>query len=174
VVADALRLPFAAQSFDVLMASHMLYEFTDVAAPIAELARVLRPGGQLLATTYSDLTRVPLIEFHRLALSALGIARPPEPRSSFSLENGELALQRWFSFVEVHVLQDTSLLTDSGAIVATYLKSGRYNEVVSDQSIDLGRRSQLAEEFQRVAEATIEREGRFESQTNWVAFIARR
>jgi ubiquinone/menaquinone biosynthesis C-methylase UbiE len=67
VVADARRLPFAPQSFDIVMANHMLYEFTDVAVPIAELARVLRPGAQLLATTYSDLTRVPLIEFHRLA-----------------------------------------------------------------------------------------------------------
>jgi SAM-dependent methyltransferase len=174
VVADARRLPFAPRSFDIVMANHMLYEFTDVAVPIAELARVLRPGAQLLATTYSDLTRVPLIEFHRLALAALGIARPPEPRSSFSLENGEPALRRWFSSVDVNLLDERSVLTDASAIVAIYLKSGRYNDVVSDQSIDPERRSQLAEAFQRVAEATIENEGQIESRTIWAAFIAYR
>jgi hypothetical protein len=43
---------------------------------------------------------------------------------------------------------------------------------VSDQSIDPERRSQLAEAFQRVAEATIENEGQIESRTIWAAFIA--
>lgn len=174
IVADARRLPFVAESFDLVMANHMLYEFTDVDAPIVELARVLRSGGELLATTYCDRDRIPLIEFHRLALSALRITRPPEARSTFSLENGEAALRRWFSSVEVHVLQDSYFISDSGAIVASYLKTGRYNEIVTDNSIEPERRSHLADQFEQIAEETIQKEGGIVSQTNWVAFISRR
>jgi ubiquinone/menaquinone biosynthesis C-methylase UbiE len=48
---DAQHLPFADASFDVAVANHMLYHVPDPAAAVAELARVLRPDGVLLAAT---------------------------------------------------------------------------------------------------------------------------
>jgi SAM-dependent methyltransferase len=49
--ADAAALPFDDGSFDTVVAMHMLYHVTDPAAGIAEMARVLRPGGVLAVTT---------------------------------------------------------------------------------------------------------------------------
>ncbi|HEY4200638.1 MAG TPA: class I SAM-dependent methyltransferase [Devosiaceae bacterium] len=49
--ADAGRLPFADASFDVVVAMHMLYHVADPAAGIAEMFRVLKPGGTLAVTT---------------------------------------------------------------------------------------------------------------------------
>jgi SAM-dependent methyltransferase len=46
VVADATRLPFADASFDRVIASEVLEHLRDDEAAIAELARVLRPGGR--------------------------------------------------------------------------------------------------------------------------------
>ena len=45
--ADAMRLPFAAGTFDVVTANDSMEHFADPASALAELARVLRPGGRL-------------------------------------------------------------------------------------------------------------------------------
>jgi len=49
--ADVAALPFADDSFDVVIAMHMLYHVTDQAKAVAELHRVLKPGGTLAVTT---------------------------------------------------------------------------------------------------------------------------
>jgi SAM-dependent methyltransferase len=49
--ADAVALPFDDDTFDVLVAMHMLYHVADPAAGIAEMFRVLKPGGFLAITT---------------------------------------------------------------------------------------------------------------------------
>jgi SAM-dependent methyltransferase len=48
--ADALHLPFAGGSFDLVAALDALEHFEDDAAALRELHRVCRPGGTLLAT----------------------------------------------------------------------------------------------------------------------------
>ncbi|MCI0579032.1 MAG: methyltransferase domain-containing protein [Chloroflexi bacterium] len=45
---DAFRLPFAARCFDGLISSFLLIELADPAAAMAEMGRVLKPGGRLL------------------------------------------------------------------------------------------------------------------------------
>jgi demethylmenaquinone methyltransferase/2-methoxy-6-polyprenyl-1,4-benzoquinol methylase len=42
------RLPYADESFDVVASAHVLEHLPDPAPAIAEMARVLRPGGKLL------------------------------------------------------------------------------------------------------------------------------
>jgi SAM-dependent methyltransferase len=50
-VADIADLPFPAESFDAVMAMHMFYHVPDPARGMAEVARVLKPGGQAIVTT---------------------------------------------------------------------------------------------------------------------------
>jgi demethylmenaquinone methyltransferase/2-methoxy-6-polyprenyl-1,4-benzoquinol methylase len=47
VEADGSRLPFGAASFDGLVCGYALRNFTDLAATLAEAARVVRPGGRI-------------------------------------------------------------------------------------------------------------------------------
>ena len=49
--ADATALPFEDSSFDAVVAMHMLYHVASPAAGIAEMYRVLKPGGFLAVTT---------------------------------------------------------------------------------------------------------------------------
>lgn len=48
VAADALRLPFAPESFDVISVGYGVRNFEDLDAGLRELLRVLRPGGRLV------------------------------------------------------------------------------------------------------------------------------
>ena len=47
-VADARRLPFADASFDVVLSAHMLEHLADPGLALAEMRRVLRPGGRIV------------------------------------------------------------------------------------------------------------------------------
>ncbi len=49
IVGDVQDLPFPDESFDCAVAAWMLYHVPDVELGIAQLARVLRPGGRLVA-----------------------------------------------------------------------------------------------------------------------------
>ncbi|MGN6487663.1 MAG: class I SAM-dependent methyltransferase [Devosia sp.] len=49
--ADVIALPFPDASFDTIVAMHMLYHVGDQAKAVAELHRVLKPGGTLAVTT---------------------------------------------------------------------------------------------------------------------------
>lgn len=52
--ASAESLPFADDSFDVVVAAWMLYHVSDLHAALGEVRRVLRPGGTFAAATNGD------------------------------------------------------------------------------------------------------------------------
>ena len=75
-VADATALPFGDDSFDSVVSCLMLHHVVDWESAIAEIARVLRPGG--VFTGY-DLTRTPLATaVHRLDRSPFRLLDPGE------------------------------------------------------------------------------------------------
>jgi demethylmenaquinone methyltransferase/2-methoxy-6-polyprenyl-1,4-benzoquinol methylase len=59
VAADALRLPFADGAFDAATVSFGLRNFSDTAAALREMARVVRPGGRLVICEVSTPTFKP-------------------------------------------------------------------------------------------------------------------
>ncbi len=90
-VGDVQELPFADAEFDCAIAAWMLYHVPDVPQALAELARVLEPGGRLVAVTnYLDH----LQEAREL------IGAPSRTFSAFSGENAEELLREAFSDVE--------------------------------------------------------------------------
>lgn len=51
---NAMALPFADSSFDLVTARHMLYHVPDMSKAIREAKRVLKPGGRFMAVTNDD------------------------------------------------------------------------------------------------------------------------
>jgi len=90
-VCDVQRLAFGDGSFDCAIAAWMLYHVQDVDLAVAELARVLKPGGRLVAVTNGAGH---LRELRELARHDWWAARP------FSRENGAEILGSRFSAVE--------------------------------------------------------------------------
>jgi len=99
-VADVLELPFADESFDAVIANHMLFHVEDRPRALAEISRVLRPGGRFRATAIGlDHLR----EIRELA--------PPPPdsqwaktRERFTIERVDEELAPFFTDVEIELV----------------------------------------------------------------------
>lgn len=91
-VGDVQALPFGDEEFDVAIAAWMLYHVADLDLGLAELARVLKPGGRLVAVTNAVDH---LQELWDLAERATSIRR-----FTFRADNGEEALLRHFTHLE--------------------------------------------------------------------------
>ena len=89
---DVQELEFADEEFDCAVAAWMLYHVPDVERALAELARVLVPGGRLVAVTNAPDHLRELREL--LGLRRRSAAYP------FSGANGEELLLRHFARVE--------------------------------------------------------------------------
>ena len=111
-VADAQRLPFGGGSFDVVAAMWMLYHVPDLDAALAEVRRVLRPGGLFVAVTNGDAHTADL----RRAAGGEALV------SGFSRENGEAALLRHFGSVEREDIATRAEFPDHAA-AAAYLRT---------------------------------------------------
>jgi SAM-dependent methyltransferase len=108
-VGDVQELPFAAGSFDTVVAAWMLYHVPDLDRALAEIARVLRPGGAFIAVTNS-VTH--LAEFREL------VAYPPGSEEGFNRENGADLLRTRFGTVAQHDLELTVTVHDRAKLVA--------------------------------------------------------
>ena len=64
--ADALDLPHSDESFDAVTVAFGVRNLADLPRGIAELARVLRPGGRLVILEITQPQRPPLSVFHAL------------------------------------------------------------------------------------------------------------
>ena len=113
-VADATDLPFEDDSFDLVAAMWMLYHVPDLGLALAEVRRVLRPGGRFLAVTNGDE--------HVAALRRDGGGGPVV--TQFSTQNGEEALRRHFAHVSREDLATRAVFPDHAAALA-YLHSSQ-------------------------------------------------
>jgi SAM-dependent methyltransferase len=105
-VGDVENVPFEAGSFDCAVAAWMLYHVRDVDRGIAELARVLRPAGRLVAATNGS-NNLPELwgQFGEHA------AR----QHAFSAEDGEDKLRKHFAHVERREANGTITFPDWNA-----------------------------------------------------------
>lgn len=112
VVADAASIPVEDDAADVVVAAWMLYHVPDLDAALAEVRRVLRPGGSFVAVTNGDRHLARLLE------DAGGDILVTQ----FSSENGEEALRRYFARVAATHIATTAYFTDHTDAVA-YLET---------------------------------------------------
>lgn len=63
--ADALALPYATSEFDAATVGFGARNFADLDRGLAEMARVVRPGGRIVVLEITQPTREPLAAFYR-------------------------------------------------------------------------------------------------------------
>ena len=121
VRADVHDLEFADDAFDVVVANHMLYHLEDLDRGLAELRRVLRPGGTLLAATNGPDHMQELWQLIGRCLPALQLDHPPD--LSFRLDNGADLLAPHFDRVERRDRSSDLWVTEAKPLVAYMLST---------------------------------------------------
>ncbi len=114
---DTQSLPFPDGEFDVVLANHMLYHVPDLDKGLAEIHRVLKPTGCIIAATNSQYN---LPEFEQLIrrtyhlLGAVGPDTEPMKQTSyqFQLEDGPTKLARHFFAVARYDLPGAFIFPD--------------------------------------------------------------
>jgi SAM-dependent methyltransferase len=131
--ADIHELPFEDESFDGVIANHMLYHVADRPRAFAEIARVLRPAGLFYASTNG--------RDHLKEIKELYVHQEPW---GFRMEEAGDELRTAFADVELDVYPDSLEVTEVQPVVAFV------------HSMDSG-----VEGFEEVIRARIEAEGSF-------------
>lgn len=139
---DAQSIPFEDETFDAVIANHMLYHVPDRAKAIAEIKRVLKPGGHFIATTVGDSHLKEITDWFRQIHKG-------EIWDSFSnlftLENGLDQVKPFFPNVKVSRYEDNLHVTELEPLIA-YFRSGiRAGELSDDEFAKL--RSDLEKEL---------------------------
>ena len=110
-VVDAQAVPFDDNSFDLVIANHMLYHVPDIDKAIAEVRRVLKPGGTFFAATNGKDHMLELDKFiFDLAAEHLpDVTLELMSGLSFRLDNGAEAIQKHFDKVKMIEVPNNAL-----------------------------------------------------------------
>jgi ubiquinone/menaquinone biosynthesis C-methylase UbiE len=120
-VIDAQSIPYPEATFDGVVANHMLYHVPDRAKGIAEIHRVLKPGGLLFAATNG---RGNMAEIKDLLDNARR-AKFDLLANRFRLEDGKRELREVFPRVTVHCYRDALHVSDAGPVIDYINSTGR-------------------------------------------------
>lgn len=125
VNADVQAIPFPTNSFDIVIANHMLYHVPSLALGVRELARVTRPGGRVYAATNGrnhmrDLQKL-VSEFDA---SESGLVIPDQFAHAFGLENAPEILGQVWARVEVRQYDDALWVTEAQPLTDYVLSMG--------------------------------------------------
>ncbi|RPJ48759.1 MAG: class I SAM-dependent methyltransferase [Chloroflexi bacterium] len=144
-VIDAQSIPYETGRFDVVIANHMLYHVPDRPRALAEIHRVLKPGGRFYATTIGERHMHEMLELpHRFdpgnVVDHLGVT------GEFSLESGEPQLRTFFASVRLCRYPDSLHITESAPLVDYIFSTFEFNKPAEQRAAF---ETFVAEEMQR-------------------------
>lgn len=130
---DVSPFPYADNSFDIVMANHVMFYCEDINQTLGEIKRVLKEDGVFLCSTYGAKHMIEISQLvqefdNRIVLSAEKLYE------RFGLENGAEMLQPYFQEVQCKEYED-SLEVTSGEHLAEYIISchGNQNQYLLDR-----------------------------------------
>lgn len=156
---DAQSIPFADETFDAVIANHMLYHVPDKAKALAEIKRVLKIGGHFFATTVGDNHLKEITNwFRQIHKSEVWDSFA----NLFTLENGLAQLQPFFPNVTLSRYEDNLHVTELEPLVAYFHSGIRAGELSEGEIVKL--RSDLEKELREKGKIFIHKDsGLFEA-----------
>lgn len=135
-VFNAQKIPFADNTFDLVIANHMLFYCDDIPKALQEVQRVLKPGATFTCSTYSqkhmhEITDLVQNYNANIVLSSTKLYK------RFGLDNGRQILKPYFKDISCHKYQDAIELSDSMPIISYILSChGNQNSILLDHYQD--------------------------------------
>lgn len=105
LVADCQSIPCKDNSFDLVLAHHVLFYPKDLQAALSEICRVLKPGGTLCCATYGRNHMREIEELVREFDEEITLSRI-RLYENFGLENGRELLEEYFTEISLHEYPD--------------------------------------------------------------------
>ncbi len=132
-VMDAQKIEEPDNSFNVVIANHVLFYCDDLSRALSEIMRVLKPNGRFICSTYSSSHMKEIRELvqsydDRIALSVDNLYE------KFGKENGKEILSEYFSDIEWKQFEDNLTATRPEPLIA-YIMSchGNQNRFIVDK-----------------------------------------
>lgn len=161
---NAENIPYKDESFDVVIARHMLYFVPNIEKAISEIKRVLIKGGLFYATTNSRESMAELNELVKNFDCSLGLHNNGMC-DRFDLERGQTLLKKYFDEVNVDILEG-KIVVDSAEYVVSYKAS-----TIKGSLILVGEKKQ---EFTKYVENYINEKGNMSITTKACIFKAKK
>ena len=130
---DCQNIPFSSETFDMIIADHVLFYCRDLDKALQEIKRVLKPEGVFFCSAYGarhmeELSRLVQDFDSRIILSA------DKLYEKFGKENGPSILGPYFSKIEWHSYEDSLLVTQAEPLIAYILSChGNQNQYILDR-----------------------------------------
>ena len=106
---DTQSIPFVDETFDAVIANHMLYHVPDRAKAFAEIKRVLKPDGYFFAATNGENHMREMMDwFGRIQINHVW----GKPSAGFMLEYGAEQLDQFFRSVTLSRYEDSLQVTE--------------------------------------------------------------
>jgi ubiquinone/menaquinone biosynthesis C-methylase UbiE len=116
---DAQSIPYPDETFDIVIANHMLYHVPGRPKALAEIRRVLKIGGHFIATTVGDGH---LAEINKWLKQVSPDTDFAPFANTFTLDNGLEQLTPFFSQIEIKRYDDDLCVTEIEPLMA-YISS---------------------------------------------------
>lgn len=142
VCQDASYPAFARDSFDFIIANHMLYHLPRPEDAIARMATLLHPQGQLMAATNGPHHMLELDELLH-EFDPAYVAQSARMSSLFDLSNGAPRIARHFSHLQTRIYPCDLRVRD-----AELLTNYAFSEPAVQQTIPASRKGELLAFFQ--------------------------
>lgn len=129
---DCQAVPFEDNTFDLVVANHVLFYCRDVEKACREIYRVLKPGGRVIAATYGkhhmeEINRLVLGFDERIVLSSQCLYE------RFGKENGGSILEKMFKEVYWEEYEDSLCVNEPEPLISYILSChGNQNEYIID------------------------------------------
>lgn len=130
---DCAAIPFPDQSFDLVIANHVLFYCGDLPKVCREVRRVLAPGGRFVCSAYGrdhmkEISELVTQFDSHIVLSAEKLY------DHFGLENGQAVLKSCFSSVDCLLYEDSITLNRAEPLIEYILSChGNQNQILLDR-----------------------------------------
>lgn len=133
---DCHTIPYTDNSFDLVIANHVLFYCNDLNIVLEEVRRVLKPDGHFVCSTYGashmqEITHLVQDFNPQITLSADHLYE------RFGLENGASLLAPYFSSIDMKCYEDGLFVTESEPLIEYILSChGNQNQYILDRYKD--------------------------------------
>ncbi len=133
---DCHEIPYEDESFDYVIANHVLFYCEDLNKVFTEICRVLKPSGKLICSSYGSKHMKEITDLVQGFNSSISLSAN-KLYERFGLDNGKELLEEYFDDVELRMYED-SLFVDVPEPIIEYILSchGNQNQYIVNRYKD--------------------------------------